>query len=86
MPTTRPLTAGSASVAANGTRIWAMTEVKPTTATAAMNTPTEGEKAAAARPAAVIAASTVMSRRRSSRSPSGSMKYEPEGVTHLGPT
>ena len=77
VPTTRPRWAGSAIVAANGTRIWAMTEVNPTSATAGMNTPTDGEKAAAASPTAVMAASAVMSRRRSSRSPSGIMRMRP---------
>ena len=78
VPSTRPRSSSSAKVAAIGKRIWAITEVKPTRPMAAAKNPIEGARAAAARPAEVIRASVVISRRRSSRSPRGSSRTRPE--------
>ena len=47
------------------------------TPAAAMKKPIDGATAAATSPATVIAASVVMSRRRSKRSPSGSSRIRP---------
>ena len=77
VPTTRPRSASGASVAANGTRICAVTDVMPMIPAAAMKKPIDGAIAAATSPATVIAASVVMSRRRSKRSPSGSSRIRP---------
>ena len=76
-PTTRPRSASGARVAAKGTSSCAITEVRPMTPVAAMNRPIDGATAAAASPATVIAASVVMSARRSKRSPSGSSRISP---------
>jgi len=77
VPSTRPRSASEDSVAAKGTRIWAITEVRPTRPAAAMKRPAVGASAAAARPAAVMTASVVIRRRRSNRSPSGKSRMRP---------
>ena len=77
LPTTRPRSASGASVAASGTRSWAITEVRPMSPAQAMKTPMDGAAAAAASPTAVMAASVVIVRRRSRRSPSGSSRSSP---------
>ena len=77
VPTTRPRSDSGESVAAKGTRICAITEVRPMTPAAAMKDPMEGAAAAAARPPTVMTASVVISRRRSKRSPSGSSRMRP---------
>ena len=77
VPMTRPRSASGESVAANGTRSCAITDVKPMTPAAAMKTPMVGAAAATERPTTVIAASVTISRRRSNRSPSGSSRIRP---------
>jgi hypothetical protein len=77
VPTARPRSLSAASVAVIGTMICATTVVVPTTASAAASTAMSGAAAAPIRPADATTSILVISRRRSSRSPSGTSKASP---------
>ena len=77
VPTTDPRSCSADSDELMGTMICATTELTPTTARAAPNTANAGAVAATAIPAAVTSMASVIRRRRSCRSPSGTTRARP---------
>ncbi len=84
LPTTLPRSAGDARCAAYGMRICATIELIPTTTDMARNTPKFGARPAASSAAAVTSSVRAASARFSSRSPSGTSRNRPSGVSELG--
>ncbi len=77
VPTTRPRSWSADSDELMGTMIWATTEVRPTTASAAPKTTKLGAAAATPRAAAVRIRVPLMRPRRSRRSPTGTSRARP---------
>ncbi|AJQ86160.1 hypothetical protein ACU16_19310 [Xanthomonas oryzae pv. oryzicola] len=77
VPITRPRSSGAASVAANGTRICAATELAPVTIVPTSNIAKLCELALTSRPSALSTNKPRIRPRRSSRSPSGTGNSNP---------
>ncbi len=77
VPTALPRSWGAASVAANGTRIWATTDSMPVSAVPMMSIEMLVEKAEISRPPADSRFISTISERRSNMSPSGTSSISP---------
>jgi hypothetical protein len=77
VPTTCPRRSTLASDATMGTRIWAATDPAPTISATPMSRPMSGETAETTRLVAVTIMTSGMSRRRETRSPTGTRRARP---------